>query len=113
MGLFWAYQWLSPEGSNIYGRLFGLIEALFIPQPTLPAMFMLPPTTASEDLAANASLNSAKPVSGLAEVLAIAGEEPDAVREGVRVASRRHRRDTISGTGRILPQRLSGSRSQG
>jgi hypothetical protein len=40
------------------------------------------PNKSSEDLAANASLNSAKLVSGLADVLAIAGEEPDAVRQG-------------------------------
>jgi hypothetical protein len=60
------------------------------------------PNNGSEDLAANASLNSAKPVSGLADVLAIAGEEPDAARQGVRVAGRRHRRDTTSGKGRAM-----------
>jgi hypothetical protein len=42
----------------------------------------------------------------LADVLALAGEKPDAVREGVRVASR------ISGTGRVMvvrgPRRSSG-----
>ena len=102
-GLFWAYQWLSPEGTNIPGRLFGLIEYKHCSSRSrrYPRCSCFPQQR-QRGPCANASLNSAKPVSGLADVLAIAGEEPDAVRQGVRVAGRRHRRDTISGKGRVM-----------
>jgi len=52
MGLFWAYQWLSPEAANISGRLFGLIEYGHLSPVTDPTYGVHTSTNkGSEDLA--------------------------------------------------------------